>query len=125
MARIQTFPKSRLKLDDKLILFSDVVKEYLPIGLELYDRNGLLIDANKAEMEIMGVVDLNEALGISLFENPNFSDKIIDDINFNEYGMIVLPGGPGTDNYKKSELLLEKVREFSENGKVEIGRAHV
>ena len=80
MARIQTFPKSRLKLDDKLILFSDVVKEYLPIGLELYDRNGLLIDANKAEMEIMGVVDLNEALGISLFENPNFSDKIIDDI---------------------------------------------
>ena len=47
MARIQTFPKSRLKLDDKLILFSDVVKEYLPIGLELYDRNGLLIDANR------------------------------------------------------------------------------
>lgn len=24
--------------DDKLILFSDVVKEYLPIGLELYQE---------------------------------------------------------------------------------------
>ena len=32
--------------------------------------------------------------------------------------MIVLPGGPGTENYMKSEKLLEKLKEFSINRKL-------
>lgn len=84
------------------------------------------------EMEALAPIDLLRRAGITVDtvsitsertvlssrKVTVLSDKIIDDVNFNEYGMIVLPGGPGTDNYKKSELLLEKVREFSENGKI-------
>ena len=41
------------------------------------------------------------------------SDKLIKDIDFNEYKILILPGGPGTDSYYDSELLLEKLKEFS------------
>ena len=46
------------------------------------------------------------------------TDKTIDEINFENYEMIVLPGGPGTENYMKSEKLLEKLKEFSINRKL-------
>ncbi len=46
------------------------------------------------------------------------SDKLIKDVNFDEYEMIILPGGPGTDNYLKSEILLKKLKEFSVNKKI-------
>ena len=41
------------------------------------------------------------------------SDKLMKDIDFNEYEILILPGGPGTDNYYSSESLLEKLKEFS------------
>lgn len=47
------------------------------------------------------------------------ADKIIKDVNFDEYEMIILPGGPGTKNYFESKEVLEIVKKF------EIGRAHV
>ena len=46
------------------------------------------------------------------------ADKIIRDVNFDEYEMVVLPGGPGTGNYMKSEKLQEKLKEFSINRKL-------
>ena len=42
-----------------------------PIGIELYDRQGRLVDANAADLAIFGISDLAEALGFSMFDNPN------------------------------------------------------
>ncbi|MBN1179901.1 MAG: response regulator [Anaerolineae bacterium] len=43
-----------------------------PIGIELYDADGLLIDINAASMKIFGVSDATKAYGLRMFNNPNF-----------------------------------------------------
>lgn len=46
--------------------------EYLPIGLEIYDANGNLIDINSQEIGAMGISNKQAVLGLNLFDNPNF-----------------------------------------------------
>jgi len=48
----------------------------LPVGIELYDRNGVLIDLNEKELEIFGVSCREEVLGINFFDNPNVPDEL-------------------------------------------------
>lgn len=49
--------------------------ENLPLGVELYDANGYLIDINEADMKIFGV-EKEEVLGVNLFDNPNTRGNI-------------------------------------------------
>lgn len=44
------------------------------IGIELYDSQGELIDANPACLEIFGVMDKSEMRGLNLFGNPNLPE---------------------------------------------------
>ena len=48
----------------------------LPVGIELYDKDGYLVDMNDKELEIFGLTDMKEALGVSLFENPNIPEDV-------------------------------------------------
>ena len=41
------------------------------------------------------------------------ADKLINDVNLAEYNMIILPGGPGTKNYWKSEKLSEYLKSIN------------
>ncbi|MHA2174634.1 MAG: PAS domain S-box protein, partial [Candidatus Hodarchaeales archaeon] len=43
-------------------------------GFELYNADGLLIDANPACLEIFGISSFEEVKGFDLFEDPNLSD---------------------------------------------------
>ncbi len=52
------------------------IYEASPIGIELYDSEGQLIDANKACLDIFGVSDTKEIKGVNLFEDPNVSEEI-------------------------------------------------
>ena len=46
------------------------------------------------------------------------ADAVLDDVDFANVDMIVLPGGmPGTLNLEKCEPLMERVKAFYENGK--------
>jgi PAS domain S-box-containing protein len=54
--------------------------EKSPVGIEIYESNGKLIDANPASLEIFGCRDLKDIQGLDLFDNPNFSDAIKDDL---------------------------------------------
>ena len=45
------------------------------------------------------------------------TDKNMKDINFDDYEMLILPGGPGTGNYEKSDFLMEKLLNFGKNEK--------
>ena len=42
-------------------------------------------------------------------------DKVIGEIEFSDYDMLVMPGGPGTENYFKSQLLLDNILKFSKD----------
>ena len=75
------------------------------------------------EVEAITPVDLLQRAGINvdtvsitsdnLVESARkvkiMTDKVIGKIDFLEYDMLVMPGGPGTGNYFKSQLLLDNV----------------
>jgi PAS domain S-box-containing protein len=44
-----------------------------PIGIELYDHNGALLDLNKACLGIFGIADVSTVKGFKLFDDPNLS----------------------------------------------------
>ena len=48
----------------------------LPVGIELYDREGRLIDLNKKELEMFHIRTKEDILGINLFDNPVLPDEI-------------------------------------------------
>lgn len=47
-----------------------------PVGIEVYDEDGLLVDINQACLNIFGVKDSSEVKDFKLFEDPNLSDEI-------------------------------------------------
>ena len=74
------------------------------------------------ELEALAPVDLMRRANIEVDTISRkitvLADKIIKDVNFDEYEMVVLPGGPGTKNYFESKEVLEIVKKFAENKKV-------
>ena len=99
-------------MDDKKVLVFLVngfeeIEAMAPI--DLLRRAGIIVDT----------VSINEDSQVTSSRKIRvLTDKTIDEINFENYEMIVLPGGPGTENYMKSEKLLEKLKEFSINRKL-------
>lgn len=56
------------------------IYDNLPAGIELYDKNGFLVDLNKKDMDIFGVNRKEDVLGVNIFENPNIPKDIIQKI---------------------------------------------
>ena len=56
----------------------------IPVGIELYDKNGVLLDMNIRDVEIFGLNCKEDALGINLFENPNLPENVIESIRRKE-----------------------------------------
>ena len=49
----------------------------IPVGIEIYDKNGDLLDLNDIEAEMFGFNRKEDVLGVNLFENPNLpADKL-------------------------------------------------
>ena len=97
--------------DKKVLIFLvdgfEEIEAMAPI--DLLRRAGIIVDT----------VSINEDNQVTSSRKIRvLTDKTIDEINFENYEMIVLPGGPGTENYMKSEKLLEKLKEFSINRKL-------
>ena len=43
----------------------------IPVGIEIYDKDGYLIDLNNRDLEIFGVKDKANTIGVNFYENPN------------------------------------------------------
>lgn len=52
------------------------IYDNLPAGIELYDRDGCLLDMNIRDVEMFGLHRKEDVLGINLFDNPNIPDEI-------------------------------------------------
>ncbi len=52
------------------------IYDNLPVGLELYDKEGCLVDMNNKDVEMFGVQDKETTLGVSFFQNPNVPEDI-------------------------------------------------
>ena len=64
-------------------LLSNIFK-YLPIGIELYDMDGVLVDLNDKELEMFHIEKKEDVLGINIFENPIFPKEMKERLKKNE-----------------------------------------
>ena len=75
-----------------------------------------LLRRAKVDVDVVSIMD---SLEIAASRNVKITaDKLIGDINFDEYDLLMLPGGvKGTNNLNSCELLKEQIGKFNEQGK--------
>lgn len=64
-------------------LLSNIFK-CLPIGIELYDMDGVLVDLNDKELEMFHIEKKENVLGINIFDNPIFPKEMKERLKKNE-----------------------------------------
>lgn len=87
----------------------------LPAGIELYDRDGYLVDVNDKELEIFGLSSKEDVLGINIFDNPilpeHMKEKLRrkEDANFSLIYDFMKLGNYFRTNKKQGINLLTKI----------------
>lgn len=87
---LQILPNFKLKEEkiSKMIDHNEMIfrKLYvnLPVGGELYDRDGYLIDLNAKDMEIFGIRSKKDVLGVNIFSNPIMPKDVIKKLKENK-----------------------------------------
>ena len=56
----------------------------LPVGIELYDKDGQMVDLNKKDMKMFRISNKEDILGVNIFENPILPEEIKQKIKDNE-----------------------------------------
>ena len=56
----------------------------MPVGIELYNKEGVLVDLNDKELDLFHVDSKEELLGINIFENPVFPEEMKERLRNNE-----------------------------------------
>ena len=87
---LQILPNFKLKEEkiSKMIDHNEMIfrKLYvnLPVGVELYDRDGYLTDLNAKDMEIFGIRSKKDVLGVNIFSNPIMPKDVIKKLKENK-----------------------------------------
>lgn len=87
---LQILPNFKLKEEkiSKMIDHNEMIfrKLYvnLPVGVELYDGDGYLIDLNAKDMEIFGIRSKKDVLGVNIFSNPILPKDVIKKLKENK-----------------------------------------
>lgn len=87
---LQILPNFKLKEEkiSKMIDHNEMIfrKLYvnLPVGVELYDWDGYLIDLNAKDMEIFGIRSKKDVLGVNIFSNPILPKDVIKKLKENK-----------------------------------------
>ncbi|WP_455671468.1 sensor histidine kinase [Phocaeicola sp.] len=68
---------SREILDRNEKILSNIYRN-IPVGIELYDKDGYMVDINNKDMEIFGVKRREDVLGLNVFSNPLIPSKVIE-----------------------------------------------
>lgn len=71
--------KANRALDRSEKLFKNVFAN-IPVGVELYDKDGNLTDMNNKDMEIFGISNKENVIGANFFSNPNVPQDIRDKV---------------------------------------------
>ena len=61
-------------LDEQEKLLRNIIQN-APVGIEIYNDRGRLIDINTCDLEMFGVKDPGKIRGLNLFDNPNFPEE--------------------------------------------------
>ena len=80
---ITLLKKTRAEIRESAEKFRRIFDES-PIGIELFDENGVLIEANQAALAIGGISSLDELVGFELFSDPNTPEWVKQKLKNNE-----------------------------------------
>ena len=75
VADITDFHHAEEKLKQSETKFKSIFIDS-PIGIELYDSEGKLVDVNRACLDMFGALDANSVKGFDLFQDPNVSEDV-------------------------------------------------
>lgn len=70
-------------LDHSEKLFKNIFAN-IPVGVEIYDKDGCMVDLNNKDMEIFGVRDKADVIGVNLFVNPNVPQPLAEQIKMQD-----------------------------------------
>ena len=70
-------------LQNSELILHNIYKN-LPVGIELYDKDGQMVDLNKKDMEMFRISNKEDILGVNIFENPILPEEIKQKIKDNE-----------------------------------------
>jgi PAS domain S-box-containing protein len=70
---------SKFRIDNAWDWFKAIYEDS-PIGIEFYAPDGKLLSVNKACLEIFGVINERELVGFQLFNDPNVTDNIKEEL---------------------------------------------
>ena len=100
----------------KIALDYNSIFNAAPVGLEYYDKDGILIDINEAALQIYGCTDKAHLLNsrVCLYDNPNYKSQIKEKAN--RYHPYTCNFYYDFDLLKKENYYLESTR----SGKVRI-----
>lgn len=73
---ITEMTKAHEELDQKGKMLKDIYAN-IPVGIELYDKEGNLVDLNSKDMEIFGIRSKQDVIGVNIFENPNMPSDML------------------------------------------------
>lgn len=60
------------------------IYKHLPVGIELYNKDGILIDLNDKELEMFHLDKKEDLLGLNIFKNPMFPEEMKERLRRNE-----------------------------------------
>lgn len=75
------------KMHDELESREEILRNIytnLPVGIELYNQNGLLINTNEKNIEMFGFTSQEAVLGLDLFQEPNFAPEYLEQLRSKE-----------------------------------------
>ncbi len=67
--------QTSLELERSRILLQNVFT-IMPVGIELYDKDGKLVDLNTRDMELFGIEDKNKIIGSDFFAKTNIPEDL-------------------------------------------------
>lgn len=112
--------KNRTKLDK---IFQNV-----PIGIEIYNKDGILMEINDADVKIHGVVR-EEVIGkVNLFNNPNAPKQYLEELKngnnvdiklYFDYNVIAESNYYSTNLRKRKYLAIKSTILYDANGEIE------
>lgn len=75
MGDISKKQKEEIRIEQQYKLFDSMYK-HLPVGVIVYDKNGLLVSLNQKNREIMGIPENVNLVGLNLFEEFNLPQSL-------------------------------------------------
>ncbi len=72
---ITELKESRIALEENTEMLRRIFDES-QLAIEIFDKEGILIAANQAALDLEGISDIEELLGFSLFDDPNVPNDI-------------------------------------------------